>query len=262
MFQLKPHSSPWFTPCAASIAHRNHYFHQYYRDVTFLYSRYHCKKILKDARSNYAEATLCYVASQLIGSHDFWRICNSLLTSTNKTNLFARNFSCNSTLGFQQITDFPLVVNRNYDLAASKSTGPDGIPAIVLKRCVLQSFLLFLLSYIINACPNLVFLPVVPVFKNNRERSDPGKYHPISLLLIISKIFASFFNDCLTNHLDITGLFSDLQYDFRAFRSTADILTVLSEHIYNSLDAGRETRAIALDISKAFDKVWHAGLLH
>ena len=36
----------------------------------------------------------------------------------------------------------------------------------------------------------------------------------------------------------------------------------LSERIYNSLDAGGETRAIALDISKAFDKVWHAGLLH
>ena len=31
---------------------------------------------------------------------------------------------------------------------------------------------------------------------------------------------------------------------------------------YNSLDAGGETRVIAFDISKAFDKVWHAGLLH
>ena len=38
------------------------------------------------------------------------------------------------------------------------------------------------------------------------------------------------------------------------------MLTVLTEHIYNSLDAGG--RALALDISKAFDKVWHAGLLH
>mgnify|MGYP003323128865 FL=1 len=39
-------------------------------------------------------------------------------------------------------------------------------------------------------------------------------------------------------------------------------LLTFSEYIYNSLDAGGETRAIALDISKAFDKVWHAGLLH
>ena len=37
---------------------------------------------------------------------------------------------------------------------------------------------------------------------------------------------------------------------------------VLSEHIYYSLDAGGETRPIALDISKAFDKVWHSILLH
>ena len=38
------------------------------------------------------------------------------------------------------------------------------------------------------------------------------------------------------------------------------MMTVLSERIYNSLDAGGEMRAIALDISKAFAKVWHAGM--
>ena len=102
----------------------------------------------------------------------------------------------------------------------------------------------------------------MPVFKNDGERSDPGKYRPISLLPIISKIFESFINDSLPKHLDITGLFSDLQYGFRAFRSTTGILIVLSERIYISLDAGGETRAIAFEISKAFDNVWHAGLLH
>ena len=58
---------------------------------------------------------------------------------------------------------------------------------------------------------------VVPVFKNDGERSDPCKYRPISLLPIISKIFQSFINDSLTKHLDITGIFSDLQYGFRGF---------------------------------------------
>ena len=38
--------------------------------------------------------------------------------------------------------------------------------------------------------------------------------------------------------------------------STTNILTVLSERIYNSLDAGGEPRTVALN------KVWHAGLLH
>ena len=76
---------------------------------------------------------------------------------------------------------------------------------------------------------------VVPVFKNDGERSDPGKYRLISLLPIISKNFESFINDSLTKDLDITVLFYDLQYRFRASRSTADILNVLSEHIYNSV---------------------------
>ena len=55
------------------------------------------------------------------------------------------------------------------------------------------------------------------------------------LLLVRSK---SFINDSLTKHLDITGLLSDLQYDFCAFWSTADTLSVPSERIYNLLDAG------------------------
>ena len=47
---------------------------------------------------------------------------------------------------------------------------------------------------------------VVPVFKNDGERSDPGKCHPTSLLPIISKIFESFINDSLTKHLHTTIL--------------------------------------------------------
>ena len=71
----------------------------------------------------------------------------------------------------------------------------------------------------------------------------------------------SFFRS-LVNHLDSHNLFSDYQYGFRSGRSTADVLTVISERVYHALDACGETSAIALDISKAFDKVWHAGLLH
>ena len=62
-------------------------------------------------------------------------------------------------------------------------------------------------------------------------------------------------------HLDKNNLLSDFQYGFRSCRSTADVLTVITHRISEALDRGFESRAIALDISKAFDKVWHAGLL-
>ena len=126
------------------------------------------------------------------------------------------------------------------------------IPAIVLKMCSPDHSPV--LAKLYNKCLAKSCFPscwnsssLVPVFKNDGYRSYPGKYHHISLLPIISKIFESFINDSLTKHLDITGLFSDLQYGFCAFRSPADILAVLSEHIYNSLDAGGERRELTGD---------------
>ena len=49
---------------------------------------------------------------------------------------------------------------------------------------------------------------------------------------------------------------------FLTSRSTADLLTVVSDRIARAFNRSRATRAVALDISKAFDRVLHAGLLH
>ena len=56
--------------------------------------------------------------------------------------------------------------------------------------------------------------------------------------------------------------FSDFQYCFRSSRSTVDLLTVVSDRIARAFNMSGATRAAALDICKAFDRVWHAGLLH
>ena len=67
------------------------------------------------------------------------------------------------------------------------------------------------------------------MYKDSGERSDPHNYHPISLLPVISKVFESIINVALVRLLDSSGLFSDFQYGFRTSRSTADILTVISD---------------------------------
>ena len=56
--------------------------------------------------------------------------------------------------------------------------------------------------------------------------------------------------------------FRDFQYRFRSSRSTADLLTVVSDRIARAFNRSGATGTVALDISKAFDRVWHAGLLH
>ena len=55
--------------------------------------------------------------------------------------------------------------------------------------------------------------------------------------------------------------FSDFQYGFRSSQSTANLLTVVSDRIARACNRSGAIQAVALDISKAFDEIWHAGLL-
>ena len=102
---------------------------------------------------------------------------------------------------------------------------------------------------------------MVSVFKNVGKRSTAKNYRPVSLLSV-SKVFEKLVNNRIVDHLEKSGLFSDFQYGFRSSRSTADLLTVVSVRIARAFNRSGTTRAVALDISKAFDRVWHAGLLH
>ena len=58
------------------------------------------------------------------------------------------------------------------------------------------------------------------------------------------------------------AFFSDFQYGFRSCRSTADLLPVVSDRIARAFNRSGATQGVAHDISKSFDRVWHAGLLH
>ena len=100
---------------------------------------------------------------------------------------------------------------------------------------------------------------MVPVFKNVGERPTAKNYGPDSLLSVVSKVFEKPVNNRIVDHLEKCGLFSDFQYGFRSSRSTTDLLTVVSDRIDRAFNRSGATRAVALDISTAFDRVCHAG---
>ena len=103
---------------------------------------------------------------------------------------------------------------------------------------------------------------MVPVFKNVGERSTAKNYHPVSLLSVVSKVFEKLVNNRIVDHLEKCGLFSEFQYGFRSSQSTEDLPIVVSDRIARAFSRSRGTRAMALDISKAFHRVWHADLGH
>ena len=59
-----------------------------------------------------------------------------------------------------------------------------------------------------------------------------------------------------------TGFLYKFQSGIRPGDSTIYQLIFLFHKIYEALEGGKEVRVVFLDRCKAFDKVWHAGLLH
>ena len=94
------------------------------------------------------------------------------------------------------------------------------------------------------------------------EKSAAKNYCPVSVLIGVSKVFEQLVNNRIVNHLEKCCLFSDFQYGFRYSRSTADLLAVVSNRISRTFNRSEATWAVVLNISKAFDKVWHADLFH
>ena len=83
-----------------------------------------------------------------------------------------------------------------------------------------------------------------------------------ALLVFFLWLVKKLVNNRIVDHLEKCELFSDIQYGFRSSRSTLDLLTVVSDRIAWAFNKSVATWAVALVISKNFDRVWHADLLH
>ena len=102
---------------------------------------------------------------------------------------------------------------------------------------------------------------VVPVYKKN-EKNFVKNYRPISLLPICGKLFEKLiFSSLYTYIFSQNSFISDKQSGYRRNDSTVKQLISITHDIHKAFNDGHELRAAFLDISKAFDSVWHEGLI-
>ena len=84
MYQVKPHSSPWFSAaCAAAIVLRHQFLRLYQQNkfLNLMYSKC-CKRVLEAAILAYANKTRESITSQKLGSWDVWQIADSVLNKS------------------------------------------------------------------------------------------------------------------------------------------------------------------------------------
>ena len=88
-------------------------------------------------------------------------------------------------------------------------------------------------------------------------------YRPIPLLPTFRKIFENIIYGSLYRYITINKLLNPCQSGFQKGDSCVSQLLKITHDILKNLDYNPPviTRSIFLDMSKAFDKVWHKGLL-
>jgi hypothetical protein len=98
--------------------------------------------------------------------------------------------------------------------------------------------------------------------KPEKHPNDITSYRPISLLPILSKILEMILLQRLTPITDESKLIPSHQFGFRKEHRTIEQAHRLVYKINNDLESKRYFSAAFIDISQAFDKVWHTGFLH
>lgn len=152
------------------------------------------------------------------------------------------------------------------DLKPRKAPGKDKIQNILLKNFSKKAIVY--LTMVINACLLLQYFPtawkhsiVVCLHKNGKDRRSPANYRPISLLPTLSKVLEKAILTRLNRWVDAKNILPNHQHGFRAFRSTNTQLAVVIDKIACTLNNNHSNVLVSLDLTKAFDMLWHAGLL-
>ncbi|MCG7869675.1 MAG: endonuclease/exonuclease/phosphatase family protein [Candidatus Thiodiazotropha taylori] len=151
-------------------------------------------------------------------------------------------------------------------LTIGKAAGPDSISNRLLKELAipLSGPLCDLFNFSLHSgqVPSTwKEANVTPVHKKD-DPSVISNYRPISLLNTVGKVMEKIVHKHVFNFCRDNSILTSLQSGFVPGDSTVNQLVDLYNTFCKALDEGKEVRAVFCDISKAFDRVWHRGLLY
>lgn len=152
-------------------------------------------------------------------------------------------------------------------LKGGKAPGLDKISNTLIKH--LPNKVIVYIIHLFNACLKVGYFPknwkiakITCLKKPNKNPEDPKNYRPISLLSALGKLFERLILDRLQCHVDDNDIINKVQFGFRRGHSCVHQAVRLTKLVKRSWRRKRSTAVVTLDIERAFDTVWHKGLIY
>ena len=102
---------------------------------------------------------------------------------------------------------------------------------------------------------------ITPIYKRSGPKTCKTNFRPISILPTLSKIFESVLHDRLLKHCIENNIITEKQGAYLKGDFTVSQLLYMVHNIKQNWTNQKITQGLFLDVSAAFDKVWHNGLL-
>lgn len=153
------------------------------------------------------------------------------------------------------------------DLNPKKASGIDGISNKMLLE--LPRIALRIILFIFNAIIRLEHFPpewkvsqITMIPKPGKDHTKVESYRPISLLSNLSKLFERILVNKLTLSVEQNNVIPEHQFGFRRKHSTTEQVHRITSAILKTFEEKKYCSALFIDVSQAFDRVWHEGLIY
>ena len=134
---------------------------------------------------------------------------------------------------------FPLLLKRTADVMAPR------LSVVFLRLVRLGSFL---------ACWTQANVTPIP---KGPPSSSVANYRPISITLVLSKVFERLVSVRLGRFMEWSGILPTTEFAYRKGLGTCDALLCVSHTLQSALKSGQDARVVQIDFSAAFDRVNH-----